>query len=83
MEKAIVSPKEFGISSFCRLVLYCRTRLVVYSGASSPSLISGVTESCLVLEFGNGGQDGGEAVRASLSCGRVQGEGWMGKGRSL
>ena len=24
--------------------------------------VRGVTERCLVLEFGNGGQDGGEAV---------------------
>ena len=35
----------------------------------------GVTERFLVLEFGNGGQDGGEAVSVGLSCVRVEGEG--------
>ena len=41
----------------------------------------GRTERCLVLEIGNGGQDGGQdGGEAVVSCGRVEEEGWKGKG---
>ena len=52
--------------------------VVDYIGAKCASLrrvtFRGITSRCLVLDFGNGGQDGGEAVRVGLSCVRVEGD---------